>query len=67
MLRKHSPVQACLLKLRGLAIGAQGMLCDQMEMRRHEVKDLLIPKPTRRLTVHFQSRRLEEQDMASVF
>ena len=60
------PVQARLLELRGLAIGAQRMLADQMQAGGHEVENLLIPKPTRSLAMHFQGRRLEEEDMAAV-
>ena len=43
------------------------MPVDQMQACGDEVENLLVPKPTRRLAVHFQGRRLEEEDMAAVF
>ena len=58
--------QAGSLQLPGLAVATQGMLPDQMQACGDEVKDLLVPKPTGRLAVHFQSCGLEEQDMAAV-
>src|SRR5262249_29351472 len=60
------PVQTCLLEFPRLSIGAQGMPSDQVRLRRDEVEKPLVPKPTRRLPVHFQDRRLEEENMAAV-
>src|SRR6516165_8073091 len=43
------------------------MLRDQMESTGDEIEDLLVPKPTGCLAMHFERGRLEYQYMAAVF
>src|SRR5262249_46742260 len=59
---RAAPVQPRPLEFPGLSIGAQGMLADQVQLRRDKVEDLLVPKPQGGMYMHFQRRRLAARD-----
>ena len=64
---RRPPVETCLLEFPGQDVGAQRGLLDQMQVRRHHIKDLLVPEPADGLAMNFQSTRSELQAVPAVF
>jgi hypothetical protein len=56
-----APIESRLLKFPGVAVGAQRVVGDEVQLVPQEIKDLLVPKPQGGLAVDLQRRRLEEE------
>ena len=61
------PVQSCLLQLPGEDLGAQGMVVGHMQVRCHEIENVLVPKPASSLAMNFERAGSELQAMTAVF